>query len=215
LLVQVIQIFFKAPIAGKVKTRLIPNIGVEASVEVHKRLCDGVIDTVMTFAETARQKNSDIALQVEFWTDLDINHPYIQGKAAQYGVSVYQQHGKDLGQKMCFSMAQGLCSADQVLVVGGDCFSLTEDYLQSAFDTLSSKDTVFGPADDGGYILIGATSMSMGLLDNIRWGESTVLAASMDRVKSFDKSVGLLDMRWDIDTWGDIQRHAPELLEGL
>lgn len=207
---RVIQIFFKAPIEGKVKTRLIPKVGLSNSVIIHTRLCEQVIQCVASFAEQTKG-----SIQIQFWVDLDINHRFIQEKAKHYGVSVFQQQGDDLGQRMQQAMAEALLSAEQVVIVGGDCFSLTEAYLAQAFEALESRDIVMGPADDGGYILIGSKGLENGFFDGVQWGESTVLAATIESARRHKKSYTLLDERWDVDTWEDIQCHAPELLDGL
>lgn len=206
---RLIQIFFKAPIEGKVKTRLIPKVGLSNSVIIHMRLCEQVIQCVAGYAE----KSEDVAVQ--FWVDLDIGHAFVQENAARYGIDVFQQKGNDLGERMQSAMTSGLMLADQVVIVGGDCFSLCDQYLAQAFEMLENKDVVFGPADDGGYILIGSHGLEEGFFSEVQWGESTVLASSIDCVHQSGKTHGLLEERWDIDTWEDIQRNAPQLLEGL
>ncbi len=206
---KLVQVFFKAPIEGKVKTRLIPKVGLLNSVIIHTRLCEQVIQCVASYAG----KNEDVAVQ--FWVDLDTRHEFVQEHAARYGIDVFQQKGSDLGERMQFAMESGLMTADQVVIVGGDCFSLCDQYLALAFDVLENKDMVFGPADDGGYILIGSHGLDNGFFKDVQWGESTVLASSIDCANHSGKTYGLLEERWDIDTWDDIQRNAPQLLEGL
>ncbi|MBV1920065.1 MAG: TIGR04282 family arsenosugar biosynthesis glycosyltransferase, partial [Pseudomonadales bacterium] len=192
-----------------VKTRLIPKVGLSNSVVIHTRLCEQVIRCVTGYAG----QNEGIAVQ--FWVDLDVDHSFVLENAARYGADVFQQQGCDLGERMQFAMKRGLRVADQVVIVGGDCFSLCERYLAQAFEVLEDKDVVFGPADDGGYILIGSHGLEDGFFKNVQWGESTVLASSIDCARQSGKSYGLLEERWDIDTWEDIQRNAPQLLEGL
>lgn len=206
---KLIQIFFKAPIEGKVKTRLIPKVGLSNSVAIHTRLCEQVIRCVTAYAE----QHADVTVQ--FWVDLDINHTFVQENATRYGVDVFQQQGRDLGERMQFAMTQGVMVTDQVVVVGGDCLSLCETYLAQAFAVLDKKDVVFGPADDGGYILLGSHGLKQGIFEGVKWGENTVLTSSIGCVQQSGKSYGLLDKRWDIDTWDDIQRNAPQLLDGL
>lgn len=206
---RLIQVFFKAPVEGKVKTRLIPKVGLSNSVAIHTRLCEQVIQCIAGYAG----QNEDVAVQ--FWVDLDVDHSFVQENAARYGADVFQQQGGDLGERMQFAMTSGLRVANQVVIVGGDCLSLCERYLAQAFEMLESKELVFGPADDGGYILIGSHGLEEGFFNNVQWGESTVLASSIDCARQSGKSYGLLEERWDIDTWEDIQRNAPQLLEGL
>ena len=206
---KLIQIFFKAPVEGKVKTRLIPKVGLSNSVVIHMRLCEQVIQSVANYVA----QHDDVAIQ--FWVDLDISHAFVQENAARYGVDVFQQQGDDLGERMQFSVTRGLVVADQVVIVGGDCFSLCDKYLAQAFEMLENRDVVFGPADDGGYILIGSHGLEKGFFKDVQWGESTVLASSIDCAHQSGKSYGVLEERWDIDTWEDIQRKALKLLKGL
>ena len=207
---RVVQVFFKAPIEGKVKTRLIPQVGLPNSVIIHTRLCEKVIQCVANFAEQSKEDT-----QVQFWVDLDINHHFIKEKAKRYGVSVFQQKGDDLGQRMQQSMAEAMLTVDQVVIVGGDCFSLSEAYLAQAFEVLDNNDLVLGPADDGGYILIGSKGVEKDFFSGVQWGKSSVLGATIECANRHKKSYRLLEERWDIDTWEDIQNHAPELLVGL
>ncbi|MBV1921281.1 MAG: hypothetical protein KUG73_11410, partial [Pseudomonadales bacterium] len=69
---QLIQIFFKAPVEGKVKTRLIPKVGLSNSVAIHTRLCEQVIQCIAGYAG----QSEDVAVQ--FWVDLDIDHSFVQ-----------------------------------------------------------------------------------------------------------------------------------------
>lgn len=210
---RVIQVFFKAPIEGKVKTRLIPSVGLAKSVIIHTRLCEKVIECVALYAEQENKGQNTQEIEVQFWVDLDSQHTFIQEKAAQYGALVFQQEGADLGQRMQHAMTQALIGADQVVIVGGDCFSLTEHYLAQAFDVLGNNELVLGPADDGGYILIGSKGLERTFFEGVRWGEDSVLASTIKCANKYRKSYELLEERWDIDTWEDIQRHAPQLLD--
>ena len=196
-----IQIFAKAAIEGAVKTRLAQQVGNAAALEIHRRLCRHVV-------AQCRAAGADA---VEIWAALDVNDGFLQG----FGLPVLEQQGRELGTRLDFAMRHGLARHSRVVIVGADVYSLTPAYLQQAFAALQHSEIVVGPAQDGGYVLIGAQHSLPLVFQDIPWGTAEVMAATMDRLLSNVIGFELLPERWDIDTLEDIRRHAPELLRDL
>lgn len=195
-----LQIFLKAPEPGNVKTRLIPDVGVDKATEIHTRLVEHVL-------QVAKSTNVDA---IQCWTAGNHSHPYIQSLAKTF--SVHQQPGKDLGDNMQYALTSGKQDFDKVIIVGGDAYSLTPDYIEQAAEQLDHVDVVLGPAEDGGYILVAAAKSVHGMFDQIAWGTESVLEEQLNQLAALNLSHKLLAQRWDIDDIRDIKQHAPELL---
>ena len=107
---------------------------------------------------------------------------------------------------MLNALADALESYDRVLLVGSDCPELDPDYLAGALGALDEVPVVFGPAADGGYVLVGARAVTEELFRGIAWGESSVLTETLERAESLGWPVATLATRADIDRPEDLQR---------
>lgn len=193
-----IQIFAKAAIAGQVKTRLARDLGAAAALDIHCRLCRQVVAQACAAQADA----------VEIWAALDVHDPFLNS----FNLPVLEQQGRELGTRMDFALRHGLARHQRVIIVGADAWSLRADYLQQALTALQQCDVVIGPAQDGGYVLVGARTSMPALFRNIPWGTADVMAATLQVLLSNMISFEILAERWDIDTLDDIHRNAPELL---
>lgn len=185
--------FAKWPEAGRVKTRLIPELGAVGALDAHIRLTLAVLDNLCA-----------TGYPVEFWWDRPVDDRV--GDAASIieeldGAGLVQsvQEGSTLGQRMYRALSQSLQDYDRALVVGSDCPSVDPDYARNAVARLKDYDVVLGPSDDGGYVLIGASRVAEGMLDDIDWGTPEVLSQTCDRLKESGLSYCLLEPRWDVD----------------
>ena len=196
---KLIQVFLKAPEQGKVKTRLIPALGVKRATMIHERLVEHVMGIVHSMDAPE-----------ECWIAGDMKHPFVKSIEADF--TVHQQRGDDLGERMYSAIAQGLKRASRVVLIGSDAYSVTPDYIDEAFVRLNQADVVLGPSRDGGYILIGAKRIAEGMFKDIEWGIDSVLGAQCDQLTRCGLQYALLEPGWDVDTVEDIRELAPELL---
>lgn len=192
--------FAKWPEPGRVKTRLIPALGVEGALEAHLLLTTTVL-TQLAVTE----------LPLQFWWDRAVDtvpeHAYkIVSALKQRAVVQRTQAGADLGERMCHALEASLAQYDKVVIVGSDCPSVEEQYVTQALAALDESDLVLGPSDDGGYVLIGARRTEPGMLDDIAWGSPDVLAQTCERLSAKGLTVSLLEPRWDVDEPEDWQR---------
>lgn len=185
--------FAKWPEAGRVKTRLMPELGAVGALEAHVRLTLAVLDNLCA-----------TGYPVEFWWDRPVDDR--PGEAASIieeldaaGLMQGVQEGSTLGQRMYRALSLSLQDYDRALVVGSDCPSVDPDYARNAVALLKDYDVVLGPSDDGGYVLIGASRVAEGMLDDIAWGSPEVLAQTCKRLKASGLSYCLLEPRWDVD----------------
>ncbi|SFN24017.1 TIGR04282 family arsenosugar biosynthesis glycosyltransferase [Marinobacter pelagius] len=185
--------FAKWPEAGKVKTRLMPELGPVGALEAHIRLTLKVLDNLCA-----------TGYPVEFWWDREVDEPTgealpILEEVEGAGLIQMVQQGSSLGERMEAALGQSLQEYDRALIVGSDCPSVDPDYARHAVACLSDHDVVLGPSDDGGYVLIGASRVVEGMLDDIEWGTPQVLHQTCERLEKAGLSYFLLEPRWDVD----------------
>lgn len=201
--VQLFQ-FAKWPEKGRVKTRLAATLGEEGALHAHIML-------TLTVLEQLRLSGHPLILA---W-DRDLDEPPaaagpILNAVAGYGIRQSVQQGEDLGARMTRALAAGLAQGDKAIVVGSDCPSVDADYVHQAVEALDSADVVFGPSDDGGYVLIGARRTEPAMLGGVAWGSDMALEQSIAAAESAGLSVSLLAPRWDVDEPEDWARFQSE-----
>lgn len=188
----VIIVFQKNLILGKVKTRLAKTIGNEEALNIYKSL----IRT--TYSELSKLKDADI---VVYLSDYVEELPFdIKGK----NYSIFAQHGLDLGERMKHAFEETFALGyEKCLIIGTDCPELSMKEMQSAIDNLSNHDVVFGPAEDGGYYLMGKKKLIPSLLQGINWSTDEVLSKSIEKIEKENLTLKLLERLGDIDTEKD------------
>jgi len=116
------------------------------------------------------------------------------------------QQGDDLGERMLNAAGRALEQVERVLLIGTDCPAISADYLVQAFRALDRVDVVVGPAEDGGYVLLGLRRVSRHLFEGVEWGTQAVLQQTLKQVSSLNWSCTLLDTLWDVDRPEDLSR---------
>lgn len=191
----VLLVFAKAPVAGQVKTRLIPDVGQQRATDLYKEFLTKTLDTAI------KTKFSEI----QVWVSGDIYHPYFVPYKNRSDFGFYSQRGESLGERMFNSFGSALDEYSYVILIGSDCPSLLSSDLESAMEFLENgKDMVLGPAEDGGYYLIGLRKNYSELFSGIKWGEENVFSETFSRAKKINLDVGLLPKRRDIDRVSDL-----------
>lgn len=188
--------FAKSPVAGKVKTRFIPTLGEAGALALHKQLIALTWQRVTTASD----------LPMELWLSESGEEPWFAEVCKSD--AVYIQQGRDLGQRMAHALNDALTRAQLVLVIGADCASLDADYLRQAVVKLrEGADLVIGPAEDGGYVLLGVKRQVAGsIFDGIDWGTDRVLAQTHQRLSESGIQWQELEPRWDVDRPEDLAR---------
>ncbi|MEA2078389.1 MAG: TIGR04282 family arsenosugar biosynthesis glycosyltransferase [Pseudomonadota bacterium] len=192
-----ILVFAKAPVAGEVKTRLAAHIGKQAAAVLYEQL---VRDSV-GLAAGAR------LAPVELHVASQSCHPLFVSLADRQAVEIRRQKGADLGQRMCNALKSALRTADFALLIGTDCPAMSADYLQQACQRLDAgSSVVLGPAEDGGYVLIGVRSCDERLFTDIPWSSDRVLQLTRARLQALKLPYAELDTLWDLDRLEDLRR---------
>lgn len=192
---KLLQIFAKAPVQGFVKTRLIPNIGIKAATDVYVELLESVVNLA-----------AKSGYETQLWCAPDQRHDCFQQLAKKHQFILRDQRGVGLGERMKYALEIGLTEAEKVVLIGADCPVFTENYLANAFDSLAKSDVVLGPAEDGGFVLIGCAKVQKNMFNKVDWGRSTVLEQTLDAMDKARLTSHLLPVLWDVDTLADVER---------
>ncbi len=189
-----ILVFAKAPVPGSVKTRLVPALGEEGAAQLQRQLIERTLNTALA---------ADLGA-VELWCAPDPDEPFFAACATRPGLSMRAQGAGDLGVRMSRALAAGAPG----LLIGSDCAAFTPAYLRQAANALGGgSDAIFGPAEDGGYVLIGlARSPPARLFEDIAWGTPSVMQETRARLAQLGWRWRELATLWDVDRPEDLPR---------
>ena len=179
-----LSIFARLPVPGKVKTRLIPAVGEEGAARIYARLLAHTV-------EVARASGLDFELRVT-GGEVAAFHDLFGAET-----QVVDQGGGDLGEKMARVDAPAL-------LIGSDCPGLSVPLLQAAAGALADRRVVLGPANDGGYYLIGFTEPVPFLFEDMEWSTPRVLPETLTRLAARGHGPAILPELADIDTPEDL-----------
>ncbi|MFK8047535.1 MAG: TIGR04282 family arsenosugar biosynthesis glycosyltransferase [Halioglobus sp.] len=186
--------FAKAPVAGRVKTRMIPHLTAEQASELHSEL----------FNWTARVLCTDKLGSVELWLAGDVDREFM-AFTDTLGFDAHKtQWGRDLGERMANAIADGLERFEKVILVGSDCPAIDRNYLREAVLALDDSDVVLGPAQDGGYVLVAARVLCREMFMGIEWGSSSVFDDTLEILSKGAISWQSLAVLPDIDRPEDL-----------
>jgi hypothetical protein len=189
-----IIVFCKAPEDGRVKTRLASALTDHVAATIHTYLARHVIERLVT-AHLA---------EVELWCAPDTHHTFFRRCHEEWGIRLKTQCRGDLGQRMAQAFQDTLSRRQNALIVGTDCAVLDQEYIQQALLALNTGDhPVIGPAEDGGYVLLGLHGLPADLFSDMTWGSAGVFAETCRRLG--EKS-NILDTLWDVDRMDDLVR---------
>jgi rSAM/selenodomain-associated transferase 1 len=211
-----IAVFAKAPMAGRVKTRLIPLLGEAGAAQAQRAMTQHAL----TIAGMAAPS------QISLWTDGDHDHPFLLECDRRFNATRHRQCEGDLGRRManCFEVL--LPEHRHVVLIGTDCPVLSVLDLQQADAALQrGARMTFTPAEDGGYVLVGmrrtegeatwqATQAAFGA---ITWSTDAVMAQTRAALATLGWSAQRdwveLAAKWDVDTPADYLRAVREGLQ--
>ncbi len=186
---QLLIVFAKNILLGKVKTRLAKTVGDEAAFEVYKHLVE------ITENETKKLINCDVHI---YFSDVIIESKWPSCEK-------FVQEGVDLGERMLNAFKNGFnLGYSSVIGIGTDLPDLNAKIMQEAFDKLQNHATVFGPAEDGGYYLIGMNKLYPEIFQKKPWSTDQLLDLTLDELSCNNVSFTTLEMLNDIDTIEDL-----------
>lgn len=198
-------LFARAPELGRVKRRLAADLGPQAALDAHERL-----------VREALQRLAGVpGLNTELWL-AGSPAAALQRWPEAGDLPLRCQCGGDLGARMLHALRDSLQRDARALVVGTDCPSIDGAYVQGAAAALAHADVVLGPAEDGGYGLIGArravTEQLDSLFRDMPWGTDRVRHVTLERCAAAGMRCVELERIWDVDTLADWRRYLRQEL---
>ncbi|MBP7649377.1 MAG: TIGR04282 family arsenosugar biosynthesis glycosyltransferase [Phenylobacterium sp.] len=196
-----ILVFAKAPVRGRVKTRLIPALGAPGAARLARRLLDHTLAQALAAGSGA----------VELCASPGFSAPDWAAYPLPPGVATSAQGDGDLGARLARAARRHLAQGACVLLIGTDCPSLSAVRLQAAAVALADHDAALYPALDGGYTLLGLRADHPSLFADIPWSTAQVAAVTRARMQALGWRVWVGEALADIDTPPDLLQ-LPEWL---
>lgn len=184
-------VMVKEPRPGLVKTRLGKDIGLTASAWWFRHQVSALLRRIVS-------PKWDVVLAVA---------PDISGMSSRVWPGHFAripQGSGDLGARMA-GVFRGLPKGP-VCIIGADIPGITKARISEAFDALGNRDAVYGPADDGGYWLVGMKRVGpvpTTLFDGVRWSTEHALADSKRSMGNL-RIAEVATLR-DVDTLADLK----------
>ena len=185
-------IFIRNPVLGRVKTRLAADAGKEQALEIYTALLRHTRETAI---ETACSRYL-------FYTDFIDDHD----EWPEHLFRKRLQHGSNLGEKMLHAFETVLERHAAAVIIGSDCYALRTTHIESAFERLHAHEVVIGPAEDGGYYLLGLKKPHPFIFDGINWSTEMVLQQTLNQTEQNGLRYVCLEMLPDVDTLNDWER---------
>lgn len=185
------------------KTRLAADLGAERALAVYQSMLHELL---------GRIGDSTPELEIEcLWPPTpNAGGALLRGAFGEHVTAM--QTGATLGDRLCMAFSERFFfhRTQKIIAIGADDPLLPRDLIDHAFALLDSCEYIVGPAEDGGYYLFGcrAASFDPSVFENIAWGTSTVLRATVERIAATGRTMALLPERLDIDTAADLERYA-------
>lgn len=197
----IVIVFCRAPIPGKVKTRLAQSIGDFAASEIYKATAEYVVWNV-------RSAGLPVAIFVAENLHADRMQSWLGGEQ-------HSQFGENLGDRMEHAVREmSRHGYHRFIIVGTDVPFLDASHIRGAASALDQHDVVFGPAHDGGYYLIGMNGVKSELFREIPWSTPEVLPRSSEICALHEWKVFLLPTVRDLDTVDDLNAVMAEAPKG-
>jgi len=198
-----IVMYARPPVEGRVKTRLQPGLSPAQALSLYEAMLSDGIERMTAFAAGSA---------VPFVSFSGECHAAGELARLLGTVRVEYQLGEDLGARMAHTVETRLREGfRQVVLLGSDSPNLPLDYLDQAFEALMAVDLVIGPAEDGGYYLLGARRLHRRLFQQVPWGTAGVLSVTRERIKSGHITCHELPTWYDIDTPASVARLQADL----
>jgi hypothetical protein len=184
-------IFYRNPQLGKVKKRLATTIGEGAALAIYLKL-------------STHTRDICLKVNVDRWVCYS---DYVDTEDA-WPNAVFRKHpqkGNDLGERMQLAFQNGFEKGyDRICIIGTDCFEITAEIINSAFDRLDKEEVVIGPAVDGGYYLLGSRTLHKEFFEGKSWGSRSVLNQTLKDINHKKLSFRLLPILNDVDVEDDL-----------
>ena len=189
---ELILIFARNPEIGQCKKRLAVTVGDFNALAIYKILLHHTVSIVENLPYDKAVYYSDKVTKNDTWEDSNYQK--------------FKQEGEDLGDRMLNAFKNSFQACyEKVIIVGSDIIDLKQKHIYEAFKALEANDVVIGPAEDGGYYLLGMKEMLPFVFKNKNWGTSSVYSDTLSDLRT--SSVLRLETLNDIDVYDDLEGH--------
>ncbi len=189
-----ILIFAKAPVPGRVKTRLIPALGAAGAAQLARRMLENTLEQALDARIGPVELCASPAISATDWADNPL----------PYGVESSDQGEGDLGERMARASQRAFARNERLLLIGTDCPDLSALHLRVAAAALDCHEAAIYPALDGGYTLLGLRAYHPGLFVDMPWSTPAVAELTLARMRALEWRVWLGDALADIDEPADL-----------
>jgi rSAM/selenodomain-associated transferase 1 len=189
-----IVVFAKAPVPGRVKTRLIPALGEAGAAQLAERMLEQALQQALAAAVGPVELCMSPAPDAPEWAGIPL----------PAGIGTSDQGEGDLGARMARAAQRATGRGEAVLLTGTDCPELTAERLRVAAARLAGHDAVLHRAEDGGYPLLGLRAFDAGLFQNMPWSTPAVADLTLQRLADLGWTVWVGDTLRDIDEPADL-----------
>lgn len=190
-----LYLFAKSPVPGKVKTRMQTHLSAASCAALALEMLFHSVENVTSYWPGA------LVLCVTPSCD----DPNFRKISKRYNCDVIQQIDADLGDRMMHVLEQGISVSGAAVVMGCDVPQISDRILVQASTCLQAGENVIGPAEDGGFYLLGLQSPCPELFNGISWGGNKVLDEVLLRAELLGISLKKLPVLRDIDRWEDLK----------
>lgn len=197
-------LFTKPARPGRVKTRLVGELSAEQAADLHQAFLDDV---------TTRLAGGSFRL-VLAWA---IGPGEALPAPPEPGLRAVRQRGEALGERLYEGLADAARDHRYVMALGSDHPLVARARIEEGFEHLEAGcGVVLGPAEDGGYYLIGVDRerLTPDLFRDVPWSTDRVLATTLERCREQGVRPHLLPEGWDVDTPCDLARLADLMIDG-
>lgn len=198
----------KAPREGEVKTRLFDAL----SPGEARSLYVAFLSDTFALMEDVREERENLTLALCYTPE---GEEEAFEEVEREGSLMIPQRGADLGERLtnCFADLFAL-GFESVVVIGADSPTLPGAYVFDAFECFETDDDVVaGPAEDGGYYLIGMRKLHKRIFEDIPWSSAGALDATIERAREAELNLVLLPEWRDVDRPEDLEQLKRELRE--
>lgn len=189
-----LYLFAKAPVPGQVKTRMQPQLTEIQSAQLATLMLKQAVEKVCRFWR------GKLILTVS----PSIHHPLFQNLARNNNLDLEVQIAGDLGGKMAHVMGKGIEQFGSAVVMGCDVPQITDEILVQVHRLLVEKHNVIGPASDGGFYLLGLSSIERGIFTGVDWGSDRVITRICQNFQCLGITLSHCAELRDIDDWDDL-----------
>lgn len=191
-------LFVRNPEKGKVKTRLAQDLGDDKALEIYLELLNITRAVAVTVPAERFLFYSNFIPQSDDWPEVQFQK--------------HLQANGDLGSRMEAAFQLALEAHQKAVIIGSDCPELSPAIIEQAFAQLDDFDAVLGPANDGGYYLLGLKTVIPDVFREMVWSTELVLAETLARLDAAGKSYALLPELSDVDHGEDWERYLASLV---